>query len=277
MAEMTPSTLKSHLVQRLRDAILTGQYKPGDRLNESLIAREFKISRIPVREALFQLQESGLVMNHERRGMFVTLLSKEEVQKINSVRIILETEALKLARARMTPELEAALRAQLDKIESWNGTQGTVAEAAALDLEFHRLLWAASGNDYLLKVLDSLATVLFAHKTLEHVSHELRKWRLNHHRALLDVVLSPRELDIQEAVVMHLQMAYPEPERFSSIATPASDFPARSTRERRSGVKFQAPVPPSHQEKRGIRRRKQRATSATRTVEPATLNAPRSL
>jgi hypothetical protein len=165
----------------------------------------------------------------------------------------------------------------LDKIESWNGTEGTVAEAAALDLEFHRLLWAASGNDYLLKVLDSLATVLFAHKTLEHVSHELRKWRLNHHRALLDVVLSPRELDIQEAVVMHLQMAYPEPERFSSIATPASDFSAPSGRERRAGVKFQAAVPPSHQDNRGGRRGKQRATSASRLAGSATVNARRSL
>jgi DNA-binding GntR family transcriptional regulator len=277
MAETTPSTLKSHLVQRLREAILAGDYKPGDRLNESLIAREFKISRIPVREALFQLQESGLVMNHERRGMFVTLLSKEDVQKINSVRIILETEALKLARARMTPELKAELTAQVNQIESWNGTEGTVAEAAALDLEFHRTLWAASGNDYLVRVLDSLATVLFAHKTLEHVSHELRKWRLNHHRALLDVVLSPRELDIQEAVVMHLQMAYPEPERFSSIAMPASNLSAPASRERRAMVKFHAPAMPSHENKRGLRRRKQRATSANRIGQSGPVDAPRSL
>jgi DNA-binding GntR family transcriptional regulator len=276
MAE-TPSTLKSHLVQSLREAILAGEYKPGDRLNESLIAREFKISRIPVREALFQLQESGLVMNHERRGMFVTLLSKEDVQKINSVRIILETEALKLARAHMTPELETALCAQVNKIECWNGAEGTVEEAAALDLEFHRTLWAASGNDYLVRVLDSLATVLFAHKTLEHVSHELRKWRLNHHRALLDVVLSPRELDIQEAVVMHLRMAYPEPERFSSIATPASDLPAPVRRERRATVKLQAAVTPPHENKSGVRRRRQRASSATRIGQPAPVDAPRSL
>jgi DNA-binding GntR family transcriptional regulator len=250
MAEATPSTLKAHIMQRLREAILSGKYKPGDRLNESLIAREFKISRIPVREALFQLQEAGLVMNHERRGMFVTQLSKEEVQKINSVRIILETEALKLARARMTPELAAALTAQLDKIEGWHGT---LAEAAALDLEFHRTLWAGAGNDYLMRVLDSLATVLFAHKTLEHVSHELRKWRLNHHRALLDVVLSPRELDIQEAVVMHLRMAYPEPERFSSLATPASSPPPRIKRQRLETVKFQKPVIQAVERKRAAR------------------------
>lgn len=214
---ITPSTLKLYLAQRIRDAILSGKYKPGDRLNESMIAREFNISRIPVREALFQLQESGLVTNHKHRGMFVTQLSEEDTQKINSVRIILESEALKLARVHMTPAIAAGLTALVDKMESWNGE---LAEAAALDLEFHRTLWEASGNPHLVKTLESLLTALFAHKTLEHVSFELRQWRLNHHRALLDAVLTPGG-DIAGALLMHLRMAYKEPERFSSLAKAA--------------------------------------------------------
>ena len=241
MAETTPSTLKAHLVQRLREAILSGKYKPGDRLNESSIAREFQISRIPVREALFQLQESGLVMNLKRRGMFVTLLSEEDVQKINSVRIVLETEALKLARARMTPEFKAALTGLVNRMEAWNGT---LAEAAALDLEFHRTIWAAAGNDYLIKVLDSLATVLFAHKTLEHVSYELRRWTLSHHRALLDVILSPTEQDVQAALLMHLRMAYAEPERFSSLTPPLVQATAHAKPQRRSTAKSRRPADP---------------------------------
>ena len=66
----TPSTLKFHIFKRLRRAIVAGQYRPGERLNESKIARDFCVSRILVREALMQLQQTGLVMNHERRGMF---------------------------------------------------------------------------------------------------------------------------------------------------------------------------------------------------------------
>ena len=103
------TTLKMHLVERLRDSIVTGVYKPGDRLNESKLARQFSVSRIPVREALMQLQEQGLVMNHPRRGMFVNTLSEEDTQKINSVRIVLESEAIKLCRARLTPEMHARL------------------------------------------------------------------------------------------------------------------------------------------------------------------------
>jgi DNA-binding GntR family transcriptional regulator len=216
-ATITPSTLKLYLADRLRDAILSGKYKPGDRLNESSIAREFGISRIPVREALFQLQESGLVTNQKHRGMFVTQLSEEDTQKINSVRMILESEALKLARARMTPETAATLNALVDKMEVWNGE---LSEAAALDLEFHRIIWEASGNPHLVKSLESLVTVLFAHKTLEHVSYELRQWRLNHHRALLDAVLNLGDTDIPGALLMHLRMAYKDPEKFSSMANP---------------------------------------------------------
>jgi len=212
--EPIPSTLKVHLVQQLRDAILHGRYKPGERLNESLIAREFKISRIPVREALIQLQETGLVMNMERRGMFVTQLSTEDVQRINSVRIILETEALKLARARMTPEIASELTALVNKMDAWSGS---MPEAAALDLHFHRMIWEASGNPYLVKSLTPLATVLFAYKTLEHVTYEMRRWRLSHHRSLLQVVLGQSDEDPQNAILMHLRMSYTDPERFSSL------------------------------------------------------------
>lgn len=224
---LAPSTLKTYLVQRLREAVLSGRYKPGSRLNESLIAREFGISRIPVREALFQLQESGLVTNRKRKGMFVTLLSEEDTQKINSVRMILETEALELARARMTPELAAALTALVDRMETWSGD---LADAAALDLEFHRTIWQASGNPYLAKALDSLVTVLFAHKTLEHISFELRQWRLNHHRALLHTILGPGEQDIRGALLMHLRIAYNDPERFSSLARSGSQMPTARAR-----------------------------------------------
>src|SRR5882762_11863814 len=100
-----PSTLRAHVVKVLSGGILSGKYRPGDRLNESQIARELNISRIPVREALSQLQEQGLVQNRERRGMFVTNIGHEEVQQISSLRFILETEALRLAQKHMTPEV----------------------------------------------------------------------------------------------------------------------------------------------------------------------------
>jgi DNA-binding GntR family transcriptional regulator len=215
VANDTPTTLPTHVVKMLRADILAGKYRPGDRLNESRIAREFNISRIPVREALSHLEEQGLVMKHDRRGMFVTQLTPDEVQQINSLRMVLETEALTLARMRMTPEILAELSALVEQMENWDGP---LLEAAELDRKFHAVIWRASGNPFLERCLESLTLVLFVHKALEHVSKEIRRWRLNHHRALLDVVSSPTGADPQLALLTHLRMAYSEPERFSSLA-----------------------------------------------------------
>jgi len=111
-------------------------------LNESKIAREFGISRIPVREALMQLQEHGLVMNHERRGMFVTRLNEEDVQRINSLRVVLEAEALKLCRLKISKKDAARLTDIMTRMDAW--TERTEMDAAALGLEFHRTLWEAA-------------------------------------------------------------------------------------------------------------------------------------
>ena len=108
--------------------------------------------------------------------MFVTNIGPEEVLQISSLRIILETEALRLAQARMTPEVIARLEALVLQMDAWNGT---LLEAAALDLEFHRELWKAAGNPYLERALNALMVPLFAHKTLEHVTQEIRRWRLS--------------------------------------------------------------------------------------------------
>jgi DNA-binding GntR family transcriptional regulator len=211
----TPSTLKSHIFHGLRDAIVSGRYRPGERLNESKIAREFGISRIPVREALMQLQEHGLVMNLERRGMFVTQLSEEDVQRINSLRVVLEAEALKLCRLKISKKDAGRLTDIMKSMEAW--TERTEMDAAALDLQFHRTLWEAAGNPYLTKALDTMVTTLFAHKALEYVSADLKRWRLHHHRALLDIALGNSSMEPEAAVIIHMRTAYNEPERFSSF------------------------------------------------------------
>ncbi len=228
-----PSTIKAYLVSTLREAIIAGKFKPGDRLNESKLARQYNVSRIPVREALQQLQEQGLVMNHPRRGMFVNMLSDEDCQKINSLRIILESEALKLCRARLTASWERQLCGLVEKMENWKA--GSEIDAAALDLEFHRAIWSYSGNPYLEKILNSLVPVLFAHQALEYTSHDEKLWPLHHHRLLLDVVLGKSSQAPEEAMIAHLRLRYTNPERYSSLVY-ASARPQANPSEKSSGT-----------------------------------------
>lgn len=216
-AEVPRATLKTHVVERIRTAILTAVFKPGERLNETHLAEQFGVSRIPVREALLQLQEQGLVMNHPRRGMFVVLLSEEDIQRINSLRIILEAEAIKLCRANLTPSCEKKLEALVEKMEST--TTESDFDASKLDLEFHRTVWSASGNPYLEKTLNSLLTVLFSHQALAYMTnHNSPHWPLRHHRDLLDVIRGQSPTSPEVAIMMHLRHRYTNPERYSSLA-----------------------------------------------------------
>jgi len=208
------ANLRIQVVKVLSEGILTGKYRPGDRLNESQIARELNISRIPVREALSQLQEQGLVQNRERRGMFVTQMGPQEVEQMFCLRLLLEGEVVRLARTHMTADVRAELEGIMAKMEAWDGD---LLESAALDLQFHRTLSRSSGNPYLERALNTLLVTLFAHKTLEHVSHDVRRWRLSHHRALLDAVTGKSSEDPQAVLQTHVRLGFTEPERHSEL------------------------------------------------------------
>lgn len=132
--------------------------------------------------------------------MFVTRSSEEDVQRINSLRVVLEAEALELCRLKIGSRDAARLTNIMERMEAW--TERTEMDAAALDLEFHRTLWEAAGNPYLTKSLD--------------VSADSKRWRLTHHRALLDIALGRSDAEPEAAIVFHLRTGYTEPESFSS-------------------------------------------------------------
>lgn len=214
VANLKPSTLREDIAELLADAILTGKLRPGDRLNESALARQWQVSRAPIREALQQLEERGLVVNRPRRGMFVVSLDEEEVQKINSLRLVLEAEALRLSRARATPQLIRRLQQIADKMERSSGSPAV--EATQLDLEFHRTIWAGSGNEYLERTLAGLTAPLFAYALLTKPKAEKMRMILDSHRPLLDYVAGKLKRSAADVIYEHLALRWNQPDRFAS-------------------------------------------------------------
>ena len=159
------ASFKDQAVELLTDRIMSGKIKPGERLNESSLSQQLRISRAPIREALQQLQEQGLVLNIPRRGMFVVSLGKDDVQKINSLRLVLESEALRLARTYITPQKVKKLGQLMKQIE--DAKPAPTNESVRLDVEFHRTIWSSTGNEYLEKTLTSLTAPLFAHRMVD--------------------------------------------------------------------------------------------------------------
>jgi DNA-binding GntR family transcriptional regulator len=209
-------TLKDRTVQILADAILTGKIKPGERLNESQLARDLNVSRAPVREALQQLQEQSLIVNIPRRGMYAVSLDDDDIQKINSLRIVLEAEALRLAKRYLNPQREKKLEQLLVTIESMEPSPAKLS--VRVDFEFHRTIWSYSGNEYLEKILTSLTAPLFAHSFRTLLRAEKLRMVLDAHRPLLDFISGRSRESAEEVMLAHLSVRYREPQKFSSFS-----------------------------------------------------------
>lgn len=228
---MDVRTIKEQVVDLLRDAILSGKISTGERLNESVLARELGLSRIPVREALQKLQGQGLVVDAPRRGKFVVNLSDEEIQKINGLRLILEGEALRLCRAKISPEGLRDLTELVDKMD--HSRDASEIDAAALDIEFHRTLWCHSGNEYLGKLLEGITIPLFAHRVLWRLNREMLGWASNlpnRHRLLIEYVEGKIDKPAEQVMLEHLSYRYDHPERFSSLGLAHKDSRATDPR-----------------------------------------------
>jgi DNA-binding GntR family transcriptional regulator len=221
LLDVPSSVLSAYLVEKLRDAIVAQKLKPGVRLNETTLASHYNVSRVTMRAALMQLQLQGLVMNQPRRGMFVNSLSETDVQKINSLRIHLEGEAIRLCRANLTKAMSKHLGSLVSQMEKWDSK--SQFEGAELDLQFHRAVWQYSGNTYLAKALNSFVPIVFAHRSLDGINDERWRWTLGHHRSLLDVIEGRSNESPENAMLSHLKAGYLEPARFSSFSQVAED------------------------------------------------------
>ncbi|MBT2550399.1 GntR family transcriptional regulator [Arthrobacter sp. ISL-65] len=147
--------------ERLRDRLLTLDIKPGDLLNDDLLARDLGMGRTPVREALKRLELDRLVVSYPRRGTFATRVEVTDLAYISEIRTQLEPFAASRA-ARVASEQEREkLRTVMRAVESFDTQSASVVEALRLDALVHQGIYAAAANPHLEDVLmryDNLAT-----------------------------------------------------------------------------------------------------------------------
>ncbi|RPH64470.1 MAG: GntR family transcriptional regulator, partial [Burkholderiales bacterium] len=143
-----PKTLTEIAIERLREAIVDGQYAFGEQLSEATLAGRLGISKTPVREALLRLQTEGLVEIHPQRGTFVFSLDEAGVAAVCRFREIIETAALGEAMQRDAADLLARLDANVRDMAQAHAAHDLRA-LPRLDQAFHETLLACCGNAYL--------------------------------------------------------------------------------------------------------------------------------
>ncbi|MBG6183097.1 DNA-binding GntR family transcriptional regulator [Arthrobacter sp. CAN_A214] len=147
--------------EAIRDRLLMLDIKPGDLLNDDLLAQDLGVGRTPVREALKRLELDRLVVSYPRRGTFATRVEVTDLAYISEIRTQLEPLAASRA-ARVAPaSVREQLREVVRAVESFDSNAASVVETLRLDARVHQGIYAAAANPHLEDVLiryDNLAT-----------------------------------------------------------------------------------------------------------------------
>lgn len=190
--------------QRLKEAIRSGDLKPGQQLVESALAEWCEVSRTPIREALSRLQHDGLVERNDR-GLVVRERSPEEILDIYETRIALEGTAARLAAERRTSHDLMLLRRSLTKLDSVSTDD--VDAMVNGNRQFHVAVWRASRNVSLIDLLERLDLHLARYPATTLSSPGRWERAATQHKAIVDAI-EARDADGAEKVaILHFTEA----------------------------------------------------------------------
>lgn len=181
--------LRDVVFKTLRQAILTGELKPGERLMEIHLANKLGVSRTPIREAIRQLELEGLVIMIPRKGAQVASITEKSMTDVLEVRLALEKLAVELACKRITYEQKEALKLALEAFEKAVETDNA-SDIAKADVDFHDVIFQATGNMRLGQMVNNLAEQMYRFR-FEYIKDKGGRTRLiEEHRRIYDAVTS---------------------------------------------------------------------------------------
>jgi DNA-binding GntR family transcriptional regulator len=149
-------TRQNLVAAHIRQAIMSGRLQPGERLIEQTLAAELHMSRGPVRDALRQLEQEGLVQIYRNRGAVVSTLDLRAAYEFYLVRGHLEGLAVRLAADHMRADDIACLQSVVDQMAELRGTDEDWLVAADLDVSFHRRIVHCSQNQSLIQTYGAM-------------------------------------------------------------------------------------------------------------------------
>lgn len=152
---MKISGLKEYIYHELKKKLMSSSISQGERIYEEEIAKEFGVSRTPVREAINRLIAEGFVENRPRKGVFAAEVSKEELIKMLDIRVVLEELSVKMCCLMISEEEILALKEIYAKYKE-RLQSGEFGKASELDSEIHKYIAQVSDNKKLIEYIDDI-------------------------------------------------------------------------------------------------------------------------
>lgn len=183
MDEFLP--LRDVVFNTLRQAILTGELKPGERLMEIHLANRLGVSRTPIREAIRKLELEGLVTMIPRRGAEVAQITEKSLQDVLEVRRTLDALSVELACERISEEELLQLEAACKKVEEAIAGKD-LKKIAQADVAFHDIIVKATRNTRLVQMVNNLSEQMYRYR-FEYIKDESKHQSLmEEHRIICE-------------------------------------------------------------------------------------------
>lgn len=195
--------LRDVVFNTLRQAIITGEFVPGERLMEIALANRLGVSRTPVREAIRKLELEGLVVMIPRKGAEVARITEKDLRDVLEVRSSLEELAAGLATERLDDDSREKIKTALDNF--WEAiTTGDNPKIADCDVEFHDTVFEATQNKRLIQIINNLREQIYRYR-LEYVKDtEYHAVLMKEHEELVDAMFSGDKKGAQEIMKRHI-------------------------------------------------------------------------
>ena len=191
------------LYTELRHRILNGEYAAGVKLSENKLAKEFRLSRMPVRESFKHLEQDGLLTILPKSGSYVRAQSPLEVKEILEVRTFLEALAIRLViEQKVEPcPLEACLK-QMEVLLA--AEPFDTVSFGELHFRFHRTLVQMAGNEVLCDIYDKMRFRSMRQVFFSPMTPSEQKMTHNEHKKIIDLIRAKDPVQAEQFIINHL-------------------------------------------------------------------------
>lgn len=195
--------LRDVVFNTLRQAILRGELKPGERLMEIHLAEKLGVSRTPIREAIRKLELEGLVTMIPRRGAEVARITEKNLRDVLEVRRELDAFSCELACDRITKQEVEELRRACEEFAAATVTRDATVIAAA-DVKLHDIIVQAAGNDRLTEILNNLSEQVYRYR-FEYIKDTSNYEKLvEEHRIIYESILNKDKQTAAQTARIHI-------------------------------------------------------------------------
>lgn len=201
MDEFLP--LRDVVFNTLRQAILTGELKPGERLMEIHLANRLGVSRTPIREAIRKLELEGLVTMIPRRGAEVAQITEKSMSDVLEVRRAMDALCAELACDRISEEELAKLEVACENFEKATKTKD-VKKIAQADVELHDIILQATGNQRLIQLINNLSEQMYRYRFEYIKDFSQHETLVEEHKMIYESLMSRDKERASEAAKVHI-------------------------------------------------------------------------